>query len=1019
MSCWHQAPISKIAWWTYAWAPDTAPCSASTVKPASCWVVKSSPSTSRAHAVSAQGFSPAIVAHLGNLAPVLTMVQLLGCCLSQALIMVRPFHTYLFRLRSVYGPAPKLLPIPIPYGSAVPLIHGPLCPAHSHYKLCALGCPATCAGLKPTLGCKGSGCCLKGCVCHAGFVLRGATCMPMAQTGCPSASRCLESGALLPPLHPATGCCCHCHCGGREACKPCHAAWGGPGLCLASGGLHYRTFDSTTSHLPDACTYSLLGTGTGHLRGVRPFEVVLEKGPGMPMPLHVCFHHFGLDREGWGHVKVSPPCHPPPFSCLPVSVLAGRISVHRPPLLSSLQHPHFHSCLPPPFSPLHLLPSLLLPLHLSIPFPIAEWTAWCAALPALCVDQARGASVVLGVPGGRRLLFGRGCHLSVALPVASHVQPLRQLQRQRSGCSAAAEAQALRGAAFLPGFRLSSGHRGHGCRHSMAQRLRPPIGPLAPCHSCPPPEPFFQACVADMGCAQGNHKVLCTCLQAYVAACPTAGDNVPAGGRPAFVPSQIILIKNYSSSCTCELGEGVTHVPFSYPTEEVCDITDGVLGCRLQGDQGCGLMAQSPPSPTVLAEPLVCTATGDFRFHTSGGAHCDFPGSCVYRLVGLCGTAYAHLESFSLGLAPLLQPPGCTKALTLLACSLRPDMSLKDLNRIRVRLLKPHTDPPSLTVPTTFRISADCHDPLPCCCPHPHALSVGGRNSRITAVGSWPPPPRLSPGPLALRRYGLQPLDDTIGTARHGPYLCGVCRPGGPPAPFPDTWKVAKVPGRGPACGPLCLGPRPVATRTRFAVKAYCGLLAAAEGPLRPCYALLDPLPLLDDCLDAVCPALAAYTVACQALGVRLRPWRTPDFCPVRPVLPATCEGRESCSDRSSGCREGCVCDAGFVLRGAAYVRAAKADRFRAAATARWPPSGTLDRLRAPLPLPLPLPLRLGRRGDVRAAAVRARARVRPPRGRAPLPARRPRAAAHSPGPRTYSPSTAARSRCPCSRPGL
>nr|XP_012416437.1 PREDICTED: IgGFc-binding protein-like [Odobenus rosmarus divergens] len=735
---------------------------------------------------------------------------------------------------------------------------------------------------------------------------------------------------------------------------------------------------------------------------------------------------------------------------------------------------------------------------------------------------ARGASVVLAVRGGPRLLFGPGGHLSVELPAAYrgltrglcgnfNGKASDDLQLPRpgpcaaprpcpgSGCPPAAEAAGADAA-----WRGSCG------------LLREPGGPLAPCHALLPPEPFFQACVADMGRARGNRQVLCAFLQAYVAACQTAAmrclpnshyslcvnpcpaacpgvqevvglptpcaegcecedgffpaghDCVPVDHCPCFhngqyfPPGQTVLIQNCSSSCTCQLGEGVACVPFSCPMEEVCGITDGVLGCRLQGAQGCGLratlapapssvapplvsppfppllpspspqcpensrfvpcgsacpatcanpaapdhcshpcaptcqclpgylllggrcvprdhcscflhqgrtfwrdnctqqchcptlgalvsklpqcwpdkchghckastggwyhclLAQSPPSPTVLEKSPVCMATGDFHFHTFGGTHYEFPGSCVYRLVGLCGTAHANLQPFSLDLTPLLRPRGWTKALTLLACGLRLDMSPKDLNRIRVdgileslpffhgHCLRAYYQGRQLCVDTDFGLSLTYDwDSL----------------ARVTL-----------PGP-------------------YGPYLCGLCGQHGPSSPtvqVPDTWKVAEVPGCGPFCGSLCPSPCPVAKRTRFAGDAYCGLLAAAEGPFGPCYAALDPLPFMDNCLDdvcrhygarhIVCRALAAFTVACQALGVHLRPWRTPDFCPLRcpphshyelcgPCCPVTCAGRESCSGRGasgSRCCEGCVCDAGFVLSGAACVREAKCGCFRA-----------------------------------------------------------------------------------------
>nr|XP_031315056.1 uncharacterized protein LOC116154966 [Camelus dromedarius] len=40
----------------------------------------------------------------------------------------------------------------------------------------------------------------------------------------------------------------------------------GPDLCLAPGRLHYRNFEGTTFHLPNACTYSLVGTEKCRLR---------------------------------------------------------------------------------------------------------------------------------------------------------------------------------------------------------------------------------------------------------------------------------------------------------------------------------------------------------------------------------------------------------------------------------------------------------------------------------------------------------------------------------------------------------------------------------------------------------------------------------------------------------------------------------------------------------------------------------------------------------------------------------
>uniref|UniRef100_M3Y378 VWFD domain-containing protein n=1 Tax=Mustela putorius furo TaxID=9669 RepID=M3Y378_MUSPF len=827
----------------------------------------------------------------------------------------------------------------------------PLCPAHSHYTLCAPDCSATCAGLKTPPGCHGPGLCREGCVCDAGFLLSGADCVPQAQCGCLRAGRYLEPGAPLPPPHPATNRCCRCHAGGQVVCKPCRAARGRPGVCLASDGLRFRTFDGTTFHLTDACTYSMVSTGMGRLRGVWPFEVVLEKGPQTPelrrVLLRVHGHRFDLDWEDWGNITVDGVRR-----CLPFVLTNGRVRAF-----------------------------------------------------------ARGASVVLAVRGGPRLLFRLGGHLSVELPAA-----YRGLTRGLCGNFNGNASDDLQlpqpGPCGAPhpcpgsGCPPAAGNAGADAAwRGACGLLREPSGPLAPCHALLPPEPFFQACVADMGHAHGNRKALCAFLQAYVAACQTAGAEMRPWRAPSFCPMRCPRHSHYSlcvnpcpaacpgvqevvrlptpcaEGCECENGffpagrdcVPVDHCPCFHNgqyfpqgqtfwtdncTQQCHCPTLGTLVSKLPqcwpdkchghckasigGWYHC-LLVPSPPSPTVVEKSLVCAATGDFHFHTFGGTHYEFPGSCVYRLAGLCGTAHANLEPFSLDLTPLRRPRAWTKALTLSACGLRLDMSPKDLNHIRVDGIL---------------------ESLPFF--HGHCLRAYYQGHQLCVDTD----------------FGLSLTYDWDSLARvtlprlYGPYLCGLCgqhSPSSPTMQVPDTWKVAEVPGCGPFCGPLCPGPCPEAKRTGFAGDAYCGLLTAAEGPFGSCYAALDPLPFMNHCLDdvcrhygarhIVCRALTAYTVACQALGVRLRPWRTPDFCPLLcpphshyelcgPCCPATCAGPESCSGRGasgSRCCEGCVCDAGFVLSGASCVPVAKcgclrAGRYRALGAAWYPGPGCTRR---------------------------------------------------------------------------
>ncbi|XP_031819669.1 IgGFc-binding protein-like, partial [Sarcophilus harrisii] len=119
-----------------------------------------------------------------------------------------------------------------------------------------------------------------------------------------------------------------------------------------------------------------------------------------------------------------------------------------------------------------------------------------------------------------------------------------------------------------------------------------------------------------------------------------------------------------------------------------------------------------------------------------------------------------------------------------------------------------------------------------------------------------------------------------------------------------------------------------------------CHSLIAQDGPFQLCHRRLHPQGYFEDCVQdacliprrGACPIIADYAAACQEEGILIYPWRTSDFCPppcparshyelCGPACPVTCgslSGPAGCQARR--CREGCVCDTGFVLSGAACV---------------------------------------------------------------------------------------------------
>uniref|UniRef100_A0A6I8NXF0 VWFD domain-containing protein n=1 Tax=Ornithorhynchus anatinus TaxID=9258 RepID=A0A6I8NXF0_ORNAN len=765
----------------------------------------------------------------------------------------------------------------------------PPCPPHSHYEVCA-GCPVTCHSLFAPQPCRAP--CREGCTCDAGYVLSGAACVPLGQCGCVHRGVYYQPGERFSP----DGRCrerCLCGPGGAVSCRPtpcappraCRLIGGAPrcssprpartARCLLAGGPHYRTFDGAAFDFHGTCSYTLAQTGPRCPRDLPRFGVTVENAPGGAgrgaLTRRVLLRVDGLRR------------------CLPFSLPQGRVRVF---------------------------------LH--------------------------GANVVLLAAGSLVLLYDQEYHLSLALPAgyAGHTRGLcGNFQRGPDGRPGPAGRRARPfGEAERAPFRAPAS-----CGLLLA-----PSGPFGGCHAAVPPRSFFDNCVADMCRARGDPAVLLVGPRvgpwrspAFSMRCPSNSHyRLCAHPCPATCSAALSIVQRpdtCAEGCQCDSGyfpAGTACVPaghcscfrqgrFYRPGQAfwtpgcgqrcLCSPETGEAECQEDTCPGqCQLSGAlyrclplpparptSPaPLPALAPAPghVTCTASGDFHYTTFGGAHYDFSGTCDYQLAGIC-EAVPGLQPFRVTVRNRVLP---------VACAQDPGGS-RPVNGVAVTLpyyhgsrLRAYASGFHLRVDTDFGLSL---------------------------IFDWSSLVLLSLPPA----YGLR--------------SCGLCgaRPGTPPADLPllaSAWLVGRPPGCGPTCGTRC--PRcPEGERTLYQGPGLCGLLTAPLGPLAPCHATVDPAPHFADCLvdvcqhrgcrRALCQALATYVVACQARGVALRTWRRPDFCReshrcpphshyelCSDGCPVTCHGLAPPPGCVSPCREGCACDPGYVLSGAACVPAAQ-----------------------------------------------------------------------------------------------
>ncbi|ELK30313.1 IgGFc-binding protein [Myotis davidii] len=444
------------------------------------------------------------------------------------------------------------------------------CPAHSHYELCGDSCPVSCPSLSAPEGCEST--CREGCVCDAGFVLSGDTCVPVGQCGC------LHEGRYYPlgeAFYPGPECERRCECGpGGQvscqegaACQPyeecrikdgvqaCHPK--GCGHCVVSGGIHYITLDGRVYDLHGSCSY-VLARVCHPQPGDEDFAIVLEKNAaGDPQRLVVTVAGQVVGLAHGLQVTVD-------GEAVPLPVAVGHVQV-----------------------------------------------------------TAEGRNMVLQTAKGLRLLFDGEAYLLISIPSPFHGRTCGLCGNFNGNWSddfvlpsgtVAPSVDAFGAAWRAPGSSQGCGE-GFGPQGwpvcsaeetapyesiKACGQLRDPNGPFADCHPVLSPSEYFRQCVFDLCAHKGNSSFLCRSLAAYTAACQAANKAVKPWRTDSFCPLKCPAHSHYSI-CT-------------HSCQGSCAALSGLTGCTSHCFEGCECDDRYLLSQGVCVPVQHCGCTHDGRY---------------------------------------------------------------------------------------------------------------------------------------------------------------------------------------------------------------------------------------------------------------------------------------------------------------------------------------------------------------------------------------------------------------------